>query len=205
MAQITFDCSHCGQHLEADADVGGQSVICPSCDAEARVPPRTAPAVARVARVAQASTPDASPPEPDEERELFSLRPTARAFLGQIVLGILLLPVLVGIGLLINVWYKVASLRYRLTSQRLFIQKGLIAKHLEEVEVFRIKDVTLRQTFLQRLLGFGTIVVLSSDDTNPELVMIGINQPVDVKEMIRNTFRAARRREGVRIAEFMPS
>lgn len=126
--------------------------------------------------------------------------------MGEIILGILLIPVfLVGLILLLNVWYKVASQQYRLTTQRLFVQKGLIAKHLEELELFRVKDVIVKQSILQRILGFGTITVLSTDDSNPHVALIGINKPVDVKEIIRNSFRAARKREGVRAAEFIPS
>ena len=89
--------------------------------------------------------------------------------------------------------------------QRLFAQTGLIAKNLEEVELFRVKDVTLRQGVLDRLLGVGTVTVLSTDDTAPELELAGIRDPLAAKEALRTAFRAARQREGLRTAEFIPS
>ena len=145
------------------------------------------------------------PPMPAEEQTLFELKPAARAFPGRIFWGIVLLPVGIGLFLLLGVWYRTAATRYRLTTQRLFAQKGLVAKHLEEVELFRVKDVTLSQGFIQRLLGVGSVVVLSTDDTAPRLELAGILRPVEVKETLRNAFRAARQREGMRMAEFIPS
>ncbi len=205
MANIKLDCPHCGQHLEGDEELCGKTITCPYCNGEIIIPAKAAPA--RVAKVAilTASVPAAAPPSPDEERQVFELKPTAKAFLGEIILGILLIPALIGLIILLNVWYKTVSLNYRLTTQRLFVQKGLIAKHLEELELFRVKDVTVRQGILQRILGFGTIIVFSTDDSNPQTVMIGIKKPIDVKETIRSTFRESRKREGVRMAEFMPS
>lgn len=207
MAEIKLDCPHCGQHLEGDEGLSGQKISCPSCNGEIIIPTKEAfqPA-AKVVRVTTSAPPrPAAAPIPDEEREVFRLKPTAKAFLGEIILGILLSPFIVGLIILLNVWYKVVSLKYRLTTQRLFVEKGLIAKHLEELELFRVKDVTVKQGILQRILGFGTIIVLSTDDSNPRVSLIGINKPVNVKETIRNCYREARKREGVRAAEFIPS
>jgi uncharacterized membrane protein YdbT with pleckstrin-like domain len=148
----------------------------------------------------------APPPTPAEEQPIFELKPAGRAYLGLMIWGVLLLPVFgIGLILLLRAWYLVASTRYRLTTQRLFVQKGLVAKHLEEVELFRVKDVTLNQGFVQRLLGVGTVVVLSTDDTTPRLELAGILKPVEAKEALRGAFRASRQREGMRMAEFIPS
>lgn len=146
-----------------------------------------------------------NPPTPEEERPIFELKPAYRARLGLLVWGVLLLPVGIGLLLLLRAWYLVAATRYRLTTQRLFVQTGLVAKNLEEVELFRVKDVTLDQGFVQRLLGVGTVVVLSTDDTAPRLELKGLLRPAETKEALRNAFRTARQREGVRMAEFIPS
>jgi membrane protein YdbS with pleckstrin-like domain len=146
-----------------------------------------------------------TPPTPAEEQAIFETKPAARAYLGMMIWGVLLLVFVVGIFLLLRVWYLVASTRYRLTTQRLFVQRGLIAKKLEEVELFRVKDVTLTQGVLQRMLGVGNVVVLSSDDTTPHLVLAGIPDPMAVKEQLRGAFRAARQREGLRMGEYIPS
>ena len=146
------------------------------------------------------------PPTAAEESPISEWKPAYRARLGLLVWGVVLTPV-VGIGLilLLRAWYLVASTRYRLTTQRLFAQTGLIAKNLEEVELFRVKDVTLSQGVLDRMLGTGRVTVLSTDDTAPRLELAGIRDPLAAKEAIRTAFRAARQREGMRTAEFIPS
>lgn len=150
-------------------------------------------------------TPVPNPPTPAEEQLIFETKPAARAYLGRIFWGIVLLPVVIGLFVLLGVWYRTAAVRYRLTTQRLFVQTGLIGKHVEEVELFRVKDVTLSQGALQRLLGVGSVVVLSTDDTAPRLELAGILDPAAAKEQIRGAFRTARQREGMRMGEFIPS
>ena len=145
-------------------------------------------------------------PATGEEQTIFELKPAGRAYLGLIAWGIVLLPLFgLGLFLLLRAWYLVEATRYRLTTQRLFRQTGLVAKHLEELELFRVKDVTLDQGFFSRILGTGTVVVLSTDDSTPRLEIRGILDPLGAKEKIRTAFRAARQREGMRMAEFIPS
>ena len=141
-----------------------------------------------------------------DERQIFEWKPAWRAHPGLLIWGFGLL-VVFGLGLLflLRAWYLVAATRYRRTTQRLCVQTGLIAKNLEEVELFRVKDVTLRQGVLDRLLGTGTVTVLSTDDTAPVLEIQGILHPLDAKERIRTAFRAARQREGLRTGEFIAS
>lgn len=112
---------------------------------------------------------------------------------------------LFGILGLLRVFMESMFNRYRLTSQRLFLRTGVIARHSEEVELFRIKDVSVRQGVLHRIVGAGNVTVLSSDDSTPYLVLRGIPNPNETKELIRKGSREARQREGMRAAEFIQS
>ena len=116
-----------------------------------------------------------------------------------------LVPLALGVLLLMRVWIRVKSCSYRLTTQRLFVRRGWLAKHVNELELYRVKDVVVDQGVLQRLLGYGTIKVLADDDTTPEVDLVRISRPTKVKEMIRTQYRAARQREGVHPTEFMQS
>ena len=107
--------------------------------------------------------------------------------------------------LLLLLWIRVKSCSYRLTTQRLFIRHGWLAKHVNELELYRVKDVVVDQGGLQRLLGYGTITVLAADDTTPEVHLLKISRPTKVKEILRTQYRAARQREGVHPTEFMQS
>jgi membrane protein YdbS with pleckstrin-like domain len=103
------------------------------------------------------------------------------------------------------VWIRVKSCSYRLTTQRLFVRRGWLAKHVNELELYRVKDVVVDQGVLQRMLGYGTITVLADDDTTPRVDLVGVSRPTRVKEMLRTQYRAMRRREGVHPTEFMQS
>jgi membrane protein YdbS with pleckstrin-like domain len=107
--------------------------------------------------------------------------------------------------LLLVVWIRVKSCSYRLTTQRLFVRRGWLARHVDELELYRVKDVVVDQGVLQRVLGYGTITVLADDDTTPKVDLAGISSPTKVKEMIRTQYRAARQREGVHPAELIRS
>jgi hypothetical protein len=80
-----------------------------------------------------------------------------------------------------------------------------MSRHLNELELYRVKDVVVDQRFLQRLLGYGTVTIIADDDSTPTVSLAGVSGPTQVKEMIRTQYRASRQREGVHPTEFMQS
>jgi len=229
MNPIKYECPHCHDIIAGDESLYGRRVNCPKCQTAMLVPqapPGAEPQTARLIQEPEAAAPAASN-EGQQEDEIFNLSPVARAFSGQILLGVVfiglgvglalrtqalswprwppLVPFALGVLLLLQVWARVKSCRYRLTTQRLFVQRGWVAKHVNELELYRVKDVTVDQGGLQRLLGYGTITVLADDDTTPEVHLVSVSSPAKVKELLRTQYRAARRREGVRPTEFLQS
>ena len=228
MNPIKFECPQCHEIIAGDESLHGQRVKCPKCQAAMLVPQGPVSPGPQTARLIQ--EPVAAAPlgldEPDQEADIFKLSPVARAFPGQILLGVIfiglgiglairarafswpawvaLVPLALGVLVLLLLWIRVKSCGYRLTTQRLFVRRGWLAQHVDELELYRVKDVTVEQGFLQRLLGYGTITVFADDDSTPETALIRISSPMKIKEMIRTQYRAARRREGVRPTEFMP-
>jgi len=86
------------------------------------------------------------------------------------------------------------TLRYRLTNHRLFTDRGLLRRDHDELELIRVDDVSVRQNVLQRLFEVGTVRVLSTDASSPELLIEGIARPLRVKELLREQVRARRAR-----------
>jgi uncharacterized membrane protein YdbT with pleckstrin-like domain len=88
-----------------------------------------------------------------------------------------------------------ASVRYRLTTHRLFKETGVLSRDMNEIELVRVDDVSVHQNIIQRIFNVGTITVIAPhDQTEPRLEMVGIENPIEVKEQIRNHVR--RRRQG---------
>ena len=229
MNPIQFECPHCHEINPGDESLYGQPVTCVKCQATILVPPKPTGPEPQTARLIPGPTGRAptAPAAPDEETDVFNLSPAWRSFLGPILLGLVLIAlglwlatrkedfpwaaqtvlVSLAIGVLLQllVWIKVKSLSYRLTTQRLFVQRGLLAKRSDELELYRVKDVVVEQGILPRVLGYGTITVLANDDTTPQMDLVRISSPTKIKEIIRTQYRAARLREGVRPTEFMRS
>lgn len=93
--------------------------------------------------------------------------------------------------------YRRMTVHYRLTTFRLFHESGLLSRKRDRIEVIDINDVMLSQGFIERMFNVGTIHIESSDTTDPELDMIGIDNVRHVADLIDNTRRAERQRRAV--------
>lgn len=75
---------------------------------------------------------------------------------------------------------------YELTTERLFIEKvGVISTKRDDIELYKIKDVTIKQGLKEKLGGFGDIEIHSSDESHPTYTIKRIKDPNQVKEAIR--------------------
>ena len=74
-----------------------------------------------------------------------------------------------------------------------------MSRVIDRIETIDIDDVSVKQTLLERLLNIGTIVVMSSDRTVPQLRMEGIDHVNHVADLIDNTRRAERQRRGLHL------
>lgn len=59
--------------------------------------------------------------------------------------------------------------KYAISDDRLFFEKGLLNLRQEELLLYRIRDISLKITFGQRVFGVGSVLVLSSDQSTPAM------------------------------------
>jgi uncharacterized membrane protein YdbT with pleckstrin-like domain len=85
------------------------------------------------------------------------------------------------------------AVRYRLTAQRLEVERGMLGKRYESVDLWRIRDVVLEQTLFERLRGVGRITVLSSDQVEPQLTVGPIAAAKPLYDQLRDAVAAARK------------
>lgn len=88
---------------------------------------------------------------------------------------------------------------YELTSQRFIHKTGLLTRRTDRIEVIDIDDVSYEQGPIQRMLGVGSINITSSDRSDPELHLLGINKVSEVAGLIDDVRRAERRRRSLHI------
>lgn len=82
--------------------------------------------------------------------------------------------------------------RYTLTEEKLLIQTGFLSIKEEEIQLYRITDLTLYRSFWQRLFGIGTIHCCSGDKTTPEFNIKNIKGASQVKELLSHYIEARR-------------
>ena len=93
--------------------------------------------------------------------------------------------------------------RYSLSEDRLFISVGFLSIQDDEILLYRVRDIDTRRTLWQRLFGVGTVIVVSSDKTMPNLVLKNIKDPVMVKELIHKQVEEMKIKRRVRFGEIM--
>ena len=104
------------------------------------------------------------------------------------------------VAIVLYKWVEVMSARYDLTAERLIVRRGIVFKSIDEVELYRVKDVRMNFTLLNQLTGIGTICLTTSDETTHggELILRDVGSGEARREELRRLVDIARRKRGVR-------
>lgn len=94
-------------------------------------------------------------------------------------------------------WFKVRFLVYRVTTERVEIERGWIGKRIENLDMFRVLDVRLNIGLFDRLVGIGNVKVISSDKTTPSVIIRGLPNARMVYDRLKREAVRADRRRGV--------
>jgi len=93
--------------------------------------------------------------------------------------------------------------KYRLTEEKLLINTGVLTTKEEEVKLYRIMDLTLKRSLLQRIFGVGTIHCCTGDKTTPEFDIKDIKKPSEVKELLSKNIEIQRDKKRIAGREFL--
>ena len=85
--------------------------------------------------------------------------------------------------------------RYRLTEEKLLVITGILSTKEEEVQLYRIMDLTLKRSIWQRIFGVGTIHCCSGDKTTPEFDIKDIKRPNEIKELLSKNIEIQREKK----------
>jgi membrane protein YdbS with pleckstrin-like domain len=192
-------CSNCGSYIAPGVR------FCSGCGSPANDPEAT-----RIVRAQQGIPIPADHDDEDDDLEqvIFTVRPTlifiklgyALAVVGAITLVFLLalipVPWYISIPLalallLIPAYYHIKRnlVRYTLTDSKVEIDTGLIARTTRNIPLAKIQDVTVSASILQRLLGFGDVVVDNASEMGGTTVLHNINNPRHYADLILREMR----------------
>lgn len=73
---------------------------------------------------------------------------------------------------------------YEIMEEKITIKSGLFSTCEDDAYMYKIQDIRLKRSFLERILGLGTLVCFTSDTTHPELYLEHIKNASEIKEYI---------------------
>src|SRR5260370_6892318 len=104
-----------------------------------------------------------------EEDMRWEGRPTGRAWTAKWIAGWVVLRLVVGIFLLLSVWIRTRSTRWKVTSRRIEIETGFLSKRVDTLELWRVRDVEFRQSLVDRMAGVSSLWITAHDSNLPML------------------------------------
>ena len=97
-------------------------------------------------------------------------------------------------GLFLSLYY--IGINYKITEDRLTYRKGIFNVTTQFIELYRVKDLELKEPFIYRFFGLSNIKVYSSDLDLPEFTIYAQKKSLESK--LRKAVEAIRVKKGVR-------
>jgi uncharacterized membrane protein YdbT with pleckstrin-like domain len=106
----------------------------------------------------------------------------------------------IGFFLLLRILYGIIfyrNIRIEIFEDRISMREGVFSLSKNFLELYRVKDYEVSQSFFMRIFNLMNVKLHTSDKTSPILDFTGIPKS-DVTEIIRNWVEIERKRKGVR-------
>jgi membrane protein YdbS with pleckstrin-like domain len=110
---------------------------------------------------------------------------------------LVLASIALGVLMLLIPWIQTKFRRYRISNYRIDFEKGLIAKNIDTLELWHVEDINFHQSLSDRLMGVGTITVISHDETTPRLELKSLPDARRIFELLKQRVIAVKRQRGV--------
>ncbi len=104
------------------------------------------------------------------------------------------------VPIFIALWkYLIVKCRqYELTTERLRVSDGIFSRRIDELELYRVKDVSIEQPFFLRIFRLENIFMTTSDPSTPKLLLDYIPQKIQLGNKLRKQVDIRRDVKGVR-------
>lgn len=86
---------------------------------------------------------------------------------------------------------------YSVSKDKITIEYGFLSKKEDDIRLYRITDITLVRSFIQRIFGLGSIICCSSDRTSGNFVIKNIYNTKEIKDMLSDLIEKARKENRV--------
>jgi uncharacterized membrane protein YdbT with pleckstrin-like domain len=87
--------------------------------------------------------------------------------------------------------FKRMSTTYLVSTQRLYIRRGALAKRVQQTRIDRVQNVNTEQSFRERVLRVGTVDFDTAGTDDSEFRFVGIADPGEVVDAVDRAQRDA--------------
>lgn len=98
----------------------------------------------------------------------------------------------VGLPGIVWTFLRHSTTRYKITLRRIELERGVLSKNVDSLELWRVLDVKYTQSLWDRILGVAKVTVMSTDQSTPELLLYGMPNARELFERLREAVQAAR-------------
>ncbi|CAN5395919.1 hypothetical protein BH09PLA1_BH09PLA1_31800 [soil metagenome] len=103
----------------------------------------------------------------------------------------------IGIILFLVPLIMVKTYRYRISNYRIDFERGLLSRNIDTLELWHVEDISFHQSLMDRILGVGSILIISHDGTTPRLELKSLPNPRPIFDMLKQRIIAVKRQRGV--------
>lgn len=84
--------------------------------------------------------------------------------------------------------------KYSVEEEKITITSGFLSITEDDAYMYKIQDVRLTRSLMERIFKLGTITCYTGDTTHPELILIHIRHSNEIKDYIMEYSEEARRK-----------
>jgi len=85
---------------------------------------------------------------------------------------------------------------------KLFCDIGFTYSEIEEINMYRVVDISFRQSLFGKMFNTGSITLRTSDETQASLILVNVKNPAKVRQMLADVVEEERQKHNVHITEF---
>ena len=101
-----------------------------------------------------------------------------------------------------HMWFPISFTSYYIENDRLMIKRGFFSTTLDETLLYRVVDITFRQTLAGKIFGTGNVILKTKADASGEIVLENITKPLEVRKMLSEMVEDSRDKRNVVGKEF---
>jgi len=99
-------------------------------------------------------------------------------------------------------WLRTVNERYIISTERVRMSQGVFNRTTDEVELYRVRDVSLNQPLWQRLFSLANLTLITTDSSTPTVTLRAIANADDLWDQIRRHAEICRRQKGISEVDF---